>query len=102
MAIHAVMIRIASGDDYSKRYAETVEAIKKEAEGSMWSEPTSTYILKSAKSASNLCDSIYFGSPLLESKDTLVVVNLSVTGSTGYAQRGVEYPATLKSLMDAR
>lgn len=99
MAIHAVLVRIHYDDSYSERYEETVDAIRREATGAVWDEPTSTYILQSSKTAQELCDAIYYGSPLLESKDTLVVINLS---AKAYAQRGASYPATLKSLMDAR
>lgn len=94
------MIRIASGDDYAKRYSETVAAIRKEAgTRPLWAEPTSTYIFESTKTAQDLCDAIYYGSPLLDSKDVLVVVNLSIKS---HAQRGTEYPATLNGLMAAR
>lgn len=102
MAVFAVMIRIASGVDYPKRYADTVSIIEREAGGTTWDEPTSTYVFISTKSASDLCDAIYFDSPLYDSKDTLVVINLSAKGSGSYAQRGAEYPNTLSSLMDAR
>lgn len=101
MAIYAVMIRLQSGDDYSKRLAETVAVIHNEGGGSseVWEEPTSTYILRSNKATQNLCDSIYLASPIYESKDLLVVVNLSMKA---YAQKGAKYPNTLKSLMDGR
>jgi hypothetical protein len=104
MSIFAVMVRIEYGDDYSDRYAKTVEFIHKEAGGSgnVWEEPTSTYIFASAKSAQALSDAIYYGTPLLDSRDTLVVVNLSAKGPGTYAQRGAKYPNTLNRLMDAR
>lgn len=104
MAVFSMMIRIDHDANYTTRYSETVAAIHKEAGGSgkVWEEPTSTYIFQSAKTAEELNDAIYFGSPLLESKDLIITVNLSVKGPGSYAQRGANYPNTLKSLMEAR
>jgi hypothetical protein len=104
MAVYAVMIRIDYDESYTKRYEETVAAIHKEAGGSahVWEEPTSTYIFPSSKSAVDLNDAIYYGSPLLESRDLLVTVNLSAKGPGSCAQRGANYPNTLANLMLAR
>ena len=100
MAVHAILVRIDYDNNYSTRYAETVAAIRKEAAaGTVWDEATSTYVLKSAKAAQALCDAIYYAAPLYESKDTLVVINLS---AKDYGIRGVKMPATLASLMAAR
>lgn len=103
MPVHMIMIRLDYDSDYSKRYSETVDAIRKQASGgSAWEEATSAYILQSPLSAKALCDAIYFDAPIFESRDMLVVINLSWSGEGNYAQRGANYPATLMSFMDAR
>lgn len=104
MAVHAVMVRIDYDDDYSKRYAQTVDVIHREGGGAgeVWEEPTSSYILKSNKSAAQLCHDIYMSAPLYESRDTVVVVSLSHKGPDSYGQRGAKYPNTLAALMNAR
>lgn len=103
MAVFAIMIRLDYGDDYSKRYSETVEAIRRQAGGgAVWEEPTSTYILQSGLSAVGLCDAIYYAAPIYEARDTIAVLDLSSKGPGSYAAKGLAYPATFKSLMDAR
>lgn len=103
MSIFAVMIRVKADKDYSTRHGETVDAIRKEAgKTALWEEPTSTFIFESTKMASELCDAIYYASPLHEERDLIAVINLSTKGPNSHAQRGAEYPATFDSLMTAR
>ncbi|MEH6697808.1 MAG: hypothetical protein V7672_03820 [Brevundimonas sp.] len=98
------MIRIQSGPDYSERRSATVAKIYEEGGGAVdvWDEPTSSYILKSEKTASGLCDAIYFDAPIYEDRDMIAVVNLSVKGAGCYSARGLAYPHLLKKLMGAR
>lgn len=104
MAVHAVMVRIDYDNNYSERYSKTVDVINREGGGSaeVWDEPTSSYVLKSFKTAKQLCDDIYYASPLVEGRDTLVVVSLSDKGENSYGQRGAKYPNILAGLMNAR
>jgi hypothetical protein len=100
MTIFAISFRIHEDSTYEDRYESLVKEIEKEATGSTWGETTSFYIIESAQTTSkSLCDDLYNHSQILESKDILLVVNLS---AKGYTQRGAKYPNTLKSLMDKR
>jgi hypothetical protein len=99
MAIFVISFRIHEDTTYQERYDSLVERIKKEATGSTWEETTSFFIIESSKSSRSLCDDLYNNSQIRESKDVLLVVNLS---AKAYAQRGAPYPNTLDSLMEKR
>lgn len=99
MAIFAISFRIHENSTYEERYKSLVEEIKKEAAGNTWEETTSFFIIESSKSSKPLCDDLYNNSQILESKDILLVINLS---AKAYAQRGAPYPHTLDSLMQKR
>lgn len=97
MATYVVCFRLDYDANYSDRWASVVNAIKAEADGgTFWEEMTSLIVFKSSKAADSVASSIYVGSALDSTKDTLLVVNAS-TGT--YATRGkIDYPATLASL----
>jgi hypothetical protein len=100
MAIFAISFRIHEDSTYEERYESLIEQIKKEAIDATWEETTSFFIIESNETASkSLCDRLYNRSDILESKDILLVINLS---AKGYAQRGAQYPNTLDSLMRKR
>ena len=102
MSISVVSFRIHEDSTYEERYDSLVEQIKKEAIGSigdMWEETTSFFIIQSNKSSKALCDDLYMSSKVSEEKDILLVINLS---QKGYAQRGAQYPNTLRALMEKR
>ena len=62
MALFAVTFRIDDGPDYAKRWQSVVDAIKKEAIGPVWDEPTSFHLFQSNQTSKQLCDAIYYGS----------------------------------------
>jgi hypothetical protein len=100
MTIFAISFRIHEDSTYEERYESLVEQIANAATDSTWEETTSFYVIESAHTSSkSLCDELYNNSKILESKDLLLVINLS---QKGYAQRGAKYPNTLDSLMRKR
>jgi hypothetical protein len=99
MAVFAVTFRLESDSGYSDRYQSLMDKIKKEASSATWDEPTSFVLMESSKTAQGLCDALYYGSTISESKDQLLVVSLS---SKEYAERGCKYKFTLQQLMNAR
>lgn len=100
MAIFAISFRIREDSTYEERYDSLVEEIKKEAAGSStWEETTSFFLIESSKGSKSLCNDLYNNSQIVESKDVLLVINLS---AKAYAQRGAPYPNTLESLMQKR
>ncbi|MBM9594470.1 hypothetical protein [Roseitranquillus sediminis] len=95
MATHIISFRIENNSGYAERWASTVAAIRREADGSAWDETTSFFLIRSAKTADALATSIYVGSKFNSTCDTLLVVNAA---NATYATRGViKYPATLAS-----
>jgi|ERR1700722_8163500 hypothetical protein len=99
MAIFAVTFRIHEDANYDDRYQSLVKQIESESVSSTWDEPTSFVLVESKKNSQELCDALYYGSSILESKDMLLVVNLS---KKGYAQKGSKYPNTLDAFMQKR
>ena len=100
MAAYVITFRLKQDATYSDRWSSIVAAIKKEAVGATWDETTAFFALNSAKSADAIASSIYVGSSMDGTKDTLVVVSLS---KNEFATRGeVAYPATLASILNAR
>jgi hypothetical protein len=99
MSIFVISFRIKEDSTYQERYDSLVERIKKNATGSTWEETTSFFLIESTSSSSELCDDLYYNSKIIDSKDVLLVVNLS---HKSYAQKGAPYPKTLDSLMGKR
>jgi hypothetical protein len=99
MSIFAVTFRIHEDASYSTRYESLVEQIKKESASDPWEEPTSFALVESSKSSKQLCDALYNNSKIIDTKDMLLVVNLS---QNGYAQKGAKYPNTLDAFMKKR
>jgi len=99
MSIFVISFRIKEDSTYQERYDSLVERIKKNATGSTWEETTSFFLIESTSSSSELCNDLYHNSKIIDSKDVLLVVNLS---QKGYAQKGAPYPNTLDSLMQKR
>lgn len=97
MATYVVCFRLDYDANYTDRRASVVRAVKAEADGAWsWEEMTSMIILKSTRAADAIASSIYIGSALDTTKDTLLVVNAS---NGTYATRGkIDYPVTLASL----
>jgi len=100
MAVFAISFRIHEDSTYEARYESLVQQIKDEAKnGDTWEETTSFFLIESDKSSKSLCDALYMDSKIQESKDILLVINLS---AKAYAQRGVQYPYSLDALMQKR
>ena len=99
MAIFAISFRIHEDSTYDARYESLIEEIKDEARDGTWDETTSFFIIESRKSSKTLCDDLYMHSQIIDTKDVLLVINLS---AKAYAQRGAQYPNTLDALMQKR
>lgn len=100
MSLFAISFRIHEDSTYETRYESLVEQIQKEAVDNTWEETTSFYLIESEqKTSKSLCDDLYNNSKIIDSKDIILVINLS---NKGYSQRGAKYPNTLKGLMDKR
>ena len=95
MATFGISCRFKYDADYSDRWSSTVDAIKRQHTGAMmaWEEMTSFVLITSNRTATDLANSIYYGSKLNAVKDTLLVIN---TSNNTYATVGeITYPATL-------
>ena len=99
MAIFVISFRIHEDLTYQERYNSLVQQINDEAIGKVWDETTSFFIIESNKSSKALCDDLYMHSTILDSKDILLVINLS---QKGYAERGAQLPNRLANLMAKR
>ena len=96
MATHIVSFRIDYDAGYAGRWDSTVEAIRAQAlGGKTWEETTSFFLIRSNKSADDLARDIYIGSSFDNTKDTLLVVD--VTNNTHATRGNVDYPNTLDS-----
>lgn len=82
MPVFAITFRIKDDSTYQSRYESVVESIRKSSNGSnYWLETTSFALLESAKeSAASLASYIDSDSTFSETKDLLVVINLSKNG----------------------
>ncbi len=95
MASYLISFTISAGSrNYNDVYQSLEEAVNKVASDTAWDETTSFFALDSDRSTSDVADSIYFGSELLEGHDVLLVIN---TSKGEYRQRGAKYPNTLKA-----
>jgi hypothetical protein len=99
MSLFAITFRIHEDSTYQERYDSLVKEIKSEATDKIWDETTSFFLIKNDKSSKTLCNDLYLHSSILESKDILLVINLS---QKGYDQRGAKLPVRLSNLMDKR
>ena len=86
MSLFAISFRIHEDSTYETRYESLVEQIQKEAVDNTWEETTSFYLIESEqKTSKSLCDDLYNNSKIIDSKDIILVINLS---NKGYSQRG--------------
>jgi hypothetical protein len=100
MAVFVISFRIGDKPNYSEIWASVDKAVRSEATGgTAFNETTSVYVIKSSKSAADLLSALYYGSDLLESRDGLIVVDLS---SKDYASLGLKSKGRLDLLMADR
>ena len=99
MSLFAITFRIHEDSTYQERYDSLVKEIKSEATDKTWDETTSFFLIESDKTSKALCKDLYLHSSILESKDILLVINLS---QEAYDQRGAKLPNRLSNLMDKR
>jgi hypothetical protein len=99
MSLFAISFRVHEDSTYQERYDSLVKEIKSEAIDKIWDETTSFFLIESDKTSKTLCNDLYLHSNILESKDILLVINLS---QKGYDQRGAKLPNRLSNLMDKR
>ena len=99
MALFAVSFMLEDGSDYSDRYAALTKAIEAAADGDVWSETSSFYLVNSTRNSLGLKDEIT-GAVALQDGDVLLVINLSKT--KGHATSGIAKKALFKKLIEQR
>ncbi|MBO9590910.1 hypothetical protein [Devosia sp.] len=99
MALFAVSFMLEDGSDYNDRYAALTKAIEAAADGDVWSETSSFYLVTSTRNSVGLKDEIT-SAVALQDGDVLLVINLSKT--KGHATSGVARKTLFKKLIDQR
>ncbi|KQT51545.1 hypothetical protein DevBK_06985 [Devosia sp. BK] len=99
MALFAISFMLEDGSDYNDRLATLVKAIEEAADGDVWSETASFFLVTSTKNSANLKDEI-MASVGLQDGDVLLVINLSKT--KGHSTHGLSKKTLFKKLIDQR
>lgn len=99
MALFAVSFMLEDGSDYNDRYAALTKAIEQAADGDVWSETSSFYLVSSTRNSAGLKDEITTA-VALQDGDVLLVINLSKT--KGHATSGLAKKALFKKLIEQR
>ena len=99
MALFAISFLLEDGSDYNDRYAALVKAIENAADGDVWSETASFYLVNSTKNSVNLKDEI-IAAVSLQDGDKVLVINLSKT--KGHATSGLTKRTLFKKLIEQR
>ncbi|RYE60128.1 MAG: hypothetical protein EOP20_03375 [Hyphomicrobiales bacterium] len=99
MALFAISFLLEDGSDYNDRYAALVKAIENAADGDVWSETASFYLVNSTKNSVNLKDEI-IAAVSLQDGDKVLVINLSKT--KGHATSGLTKKTLFKKLIEQR
>lgn len=99
MALFAVSFMLEDGSDYNDRYAALTKAIEAAADGDVWSETSSFYLMTSTRNSVGLKDEIA-AAVALQDGDKLLVVNLSKT--KGHATSGMTKKTLFKKLIEQR
>ena len=99
MALFAISFTLEDGSDYDDRYAALTKAIEEIADGDVWSEMPSFYLVTSTKNSAGIKDEITTA-VALQDGDVLLVINLSKT--KGHATNGLSKKALFKKLIDQR
>lgn len=99
MALFAVSFMLEDGSDYNDRYTALVKAIEAAADGDVWSETTSFFLVTSTKNSLNLKDEIISGIAVQDG-EKLLVINLSKT--KGHATSGLTKKTLFKKLIEQR
>lgn len=99
MALFAVSFMLEDGSDYNDRYTALTKAIEAAADGDVWSETSSFYLVNSTRNSLGLKDEIT-GAVALQDGDVLLVINLSKT--KGHATSGIAKKALFKKLIEQR
>ena len=99
MALFAVSFMLEDGSDYNDRYAALTKAIEQAADGDVWSETSSFYLVSSTRNSVGLKDEITTAVSLQDG-DVLLVINLSKT--KGHATSGLAKKTLFKKLIEQR
>lgn len=99
MALFAVSFMLEDGSDYKDRYTALTKAIEEAADGDVWSETASFYLVTSTKNSASLKDEIT-AAVAMQDGDVLLVINLSKT--KGHATSNLAKKALFKKLIDQR
>lgn len=99
MALFAVSFKLEDGSDYNDRYAALTKAIEEAADGDVWSETASFYLVTSTKNSVGLKEEI-MAAVAMQDGDVLLVINLSKT--KGHATEGLSKKALFKKLIEHR
>lgn len=95
-----ISFTVAWDGTYRERRRSLMDAISRNAHGATWDETTSFVLIRSARSASDMLTTLYYGSGVNEALgDKLLVID--ITNRT-YAQRGAAYPNLLSSFFPAQ
>jgi hypothetical protein len=99
MSLFVVSFTLEDGSDYQDRHATLTDAIETAADGDVWKETTSFYLLTSTKNSAGLKEEIAEAANL-QRGDTLVVINISQP--RGHASAGLKDKALFSRLMSQR
>jgi hypothetical protein len=100
MALFAVSFRIHDDASYEERYQSLVDALMLcAAPNKFWDRTTSFFLIENASNSAGLAEAIDQNSLFDESKDLLVVINLS---QKGYKVLGKNTDPDIDELMKRR
>lgn len=102
MSLFAITFRIDYDTDsgYPRRYDSLIKEVKRLAGGQYWDDPTSFFLIVSDLTSTKLADDLVSLSEFDESKDHILVINISAT--KGHAHRGKLIDHDLPKLMAFR
>jgi hypothetical protein len=92
MSHFVVSFRIDKDSTYQDRYDSLRDKVKEIATGTIWDETTSLYVFSAPGNSESVARSLYIGTKLDSSKDTLLVIDPHASTCHGY---GIAYPYVL-------
>lgn len=95
----AISYMLEDGSDYNDRVAALNKAIEEVADGDVWSETASFFLMTSTKNSASLNEEIT-GAVAMQDGDKLLVINLSKT--KGHASYNLAKKTLFKKLIDQR
>ncbi|MBJ6987029.1 MULTISPECIES: hypothetical protein [unclassified Devosia] len=99
MALFAVSFKLEDGGDYQERYNALIKSIETNADGDIWGETSSFFLVPSTRNSLGLKEDIMAGANMQDG-DVVVVINLSKT--KGHSTDGIKKKSLFKKLIDQR